>query len=132
MHRMHFTCDYSNSRLKQLFLFRIRNCVCISSHIYHQVAPAELEAILLTHPSVVDAGVTGIPHPNHGEVPRAYVMLKADETHTTADELKAFVAGEMPYFIYNTKHTRQQMNSRHLWQVRCHTSFTTQNTHYSR
>ena len=69
----------------------------IGSHSSHQVAPAELEAILLTHPSVADVGVTGIPHPKHGEVPRAYVVLKPNKTQTTADELKAFVAGEMSY-----------------------------------
>jgi acyl-CoA synthetase (AMP-forming)/AMP-acid ligase II len=41
-----------------------------------QVAPAELEAVLLTHPCVADAAV--IPHPDDeaGEVPKGIVVLK--------------------------------------------------------
>ncbi|CAG9862852.1 unnamed protein product [Phyllotreta striolata] len=42
----------------------------------YQVAPAELEAIIRDHPLVDDAAVIGIPHPQHGEVPRAYVVPK--------------------------------------------------------
>lgn len=39
-----------------------------------QVAPAELEALLLTHPSVGDAAVIGRPHERHGEEPVAFVV----------------------------------------------------------
>ncbi|PNY24611.1 acyl-coenzyme A synthetase [Tolypocladium capitatum] len=39
-----------------------------------QVAPAELEGVLLAHPSVADAAVVGVPY-NDTEVPRAYVEL---------------------------------------------------------
>lgn len=48
----------------------------------HQVAPAELEAVLLTHPDVVDAAVIGIHDDYSGELPRAYVVRRsaADET----------------------------------------------------
>ena len=38
------------------------------------VAPAELEALLVTHPSVADAAVVGRPDDRHGEVPVAYVV----------------------------------------------------------
>jgi acyl-CoA synthetase (AMP-forming)/AMP-acid ligase II len=40
-----------------------------------QVAPAELEALLLTHPAIVDAAVVGIPDEESGELPRAFVVL---------------------------------------------------------
>jgi 4-coumarate--CoA ligase len=40
-----------------------------------QVAPAELEAILLEHPQISDAAVVGVTI-NGGEVPRAYVVLR--------------------------------------------------------
>ncbi len=43
----------------------------------HQVAPAELEGILLSHPGVADSAVIGIHVPEEGtELPRAYVVLK--------------------------------------------------------
>lgn len=42
-----------------------------------QVAPAELEAVLLTHPQISAACVVGVPLPDGtGEVPRAYVIRK--------------------------------------------------------
>jgi acyl-CoA synthetase (AMP-forming)/AMP-acid ligase II len=40
----------------------------------HQVAPAELEALLLTHPGVADAAVVGRPDALHGEVPVAVIV----------------------------------------------------------
>jgi 4-coumarate--CoA ligase len=42
-----------------------------------QVAPAELEAVLLTHPAVADAAVIGVPDIEAGEVPVGFVVLKA-------------------------------------------------------
>jgi acyl-CoA synthetase (AMP-forming)/AMP-acid ligase II len=39
-----------------------------------QVAPAELEALLIEHPDVADAGVVGCPDERHGEVPVAFVV----------------------------------------------------------
>ncbi|KAK4393179.1 4-coumarate--CoA ligase-like 1 [Sesamum angolense] len=47
-----------------------------------QVAPAELEAILLSHPSVEDAAVVGIPDEEAGEIPAACVVMnkKAKES----------------------------------------------------
>ncbi|KAL0450480.1 UNVERIFIED_CONTAM: 4-coumarate--CoA ligase-like 1 [Sesamum latifolium] len=47
-----------------------------------QVAPAELEAILLSHPSVEDAAVVGIPDNEAGEIPAACVVMnkKAKES----------------------------------------------------
>jgi 4-coumarate--CoA ligase len=40
-----------------------------------QVAPAEVEAVLLAHPAVLDAAVVGRPDPEAGEVPVAHVVL---------------------------------------------------------
>jgi 4-coumarate--CoA ligase len=45
-----------------------------------QVPPAELEAVLRTHPSVDDVGVVGIPHPALGEAPKAFVVLKPGQS----------------------------------------------------
>ena len=57
---------------------------------YHQVAPAELEALLLRHPDVDDVGVIGIPDEEAGEVPRAYVVKRAGSA-TSEEELHNFV-----------------------------------------
>lgn len=40
----------------------------------HQVAPAELEAHLLTHPAVNDCAVIQVPDEKAGEVPKAFVV----------------------------------------------------------
>jgi acyl-coenzyme A synthetase/AMP-(fatty) acid ligase len=40
----------------------------------HQVAPAELEAHLLTHPAVNDCAVIQVPDDAAGEVPKAFVV----------------------------------------------------------
>jgi acyl-CoA synthetase (AMP-forming)/AMP-acid ligase II len=60
-----------------------------------QVAPAELEALLLTHPAIADAAVVSLKDEEAGEIPRAFVVLKGP---ATADELVAFVAQRVaPY-----------------------------------
>jgi acyl-CoA synthetase (AMP-forming)/AMP-acid ligase II len=40
-----------------------------------QVAPAELESLLLTHPRITDAAVIGVPHPTAGETPKAFIVV---------------------------------------------------------
>ena len=42
----------------------------------YQVAPAELEALLLTHPQLSDAAVVPVPDEYSDQLPRAYVTLK--------------------------------------------------------
>ena len=61
----------------------------------YQVAPAELEEIILTHPAVADAAVIPCPDAESGEVPKALVVLKGS---VTPDELMAFVNHQVaPY-----------------------------------
>ncbi|CAK5281573.1 unnamed protein product [Mycena citricolor] len=56
----------------------------------HQVAPAELEALLISHPRIADAGVIGVYSESHGsEVPRAYVV--ADQSELSAEAIQDFV-----------------------------------------
>ncbi len=47
------------------------------------VYPRMVEEVLYRHPAVAEAAVVGQPHELHGEIPVAYVVLKAGET---ADE----------------------------------------------
>jgi acyl-CoA synthetase (AMP-forming)/AMP-acid ligase II len=62
-----------------------------------QVAPAELEAVLLTHPSVADAAVIGEPDDDAGEIPIGFVVLK-DGCNDSEADIMAFVAGEVAHF----------------------------------
>lgn len=57
-----------------------------------QVAPAELEALLLQHPKVVDAGVVGVWDESQAtELPRAY-LVPAPGIDTRGDKGKKFAA----------------------------------------
>ena len=58
------------------------------------MAPAELEALLLTHPAVADAAVIGLPDEEAGEIPAGYVVLKPGSSHD-AGEIQAFVAEQV-------------------------------------
>ncbi|MFL5881639.1 MAG: AMP-binding protein [Actinomycetota bacterium] len=60
-----------------------------------QVAPAELEQLLCAHPAVADAVVVPRPDLEAGELPVAYVALRAE---TTAAELQAWVAERVAPF----------------------------------
>ncbi|KAK4499564.1 hypothetical protein PRZ48_010081 [Zasmidium cellare] len=60
-----------------------------------QVAPAELEDVLLSHPSVEDCAVLGIPDDYSGEIPKGFVVLKegVQASQEVGLELLGFVAG---------------------------------------
>jgi len=58
-----------------------------------QVAPAELEAILITHPDVADCAVIGIPDPEAGELPKACAVSASDGIDPEA--VIAFVAAQV-------------------------------------
>ena len=58
---------YISDRLKELIKYK-----------GFQVPPAELEALLISHPSVTDAAVIGVPDEEAGELPKAFVVLKDD------------------------------------------------------
>ena len=60
-----------------------------------QVAPAELEAVLVSHPGIADAAVVRIPDEEAGEVPKAFVVATAE---LSAQEVMDYVAERVaPY-----------------------------------
>ncbi|XP_033733812.1 probable 4-coumarate--CoA ligase 1 [Pecten maximus] len=72
-------CIVITDRLKELIKYK-----------GFQVPPAELEDLLLKHPGIQDAAVIGIPDEDAGELPRAYVVSKPDQT-LTEEEVCKFV-----------------------------------------
>ncbi len=80
-------CVYIVDRLKELIKYK-----------GYQVPPAELEALLLTHPAIADAAVIGVRDSESGEeVPKAFVV-KQSGADLTETEVMEFVANEVaPY-----------------------------------
>jgi acyl-CoA synthetase (AMP-forming)/AMP-acid ligase II len=66
----------------------------------YQIAPAELEALLLTHPGIADAAVIGTPDADGQEVPMAFVVRQPGEPGQSLDEAAVidFVAGKVAPF----------------------------------
>ncbi|MEV7079957.1 4-coumarate--CoA ligase family protein [Streptomyces sp. NPDC093516] len=63
-----------------------------------QVAPAELEALLLTHPGIADAAVIGRYDADGNEVPHAYVVRQPAAADLTEAEIMMYVAERVaPY-----------------------------------
>jgi acyl-CoA synthetase (AMP-forming)/AMP-acid ligase II len=60
-----------------------------------QVAPAELEALLLKHPHIADVAVIPVADDDAGEVPKAIVVARGA---LTADEVIAFVHADVAHY----------------------------------
>ncbi|KAJ3708625.1 hypothetical protein LUZ61_012330 [Rhynchospora tenuis] len=62
-----------------------------------QVAPAEIEALLLTHPAIADAAVIPMKDELAGEIPVAFVV-RSNGTQVTEDEIKQFVSKQVIFY----------------------------------
>ena len=76
-------CVFLVDRLKELIKYNAL-----------QVAPAELEDIIQTHPAVMDAAVIGTPDQSVGEIPTAFVVLRQGAS-VDAAELMQYVAARV-------------------------------------
>ncbi|MEV8548077.1 AMP-binding protein [Streptomyces sp. NPDC051572] len=64
----------------------------------YQVAPAELEAILVNHPGIADAAVIGVNDEDGNEIPKAFVVPAPGAADITGDEVMTYVEGQVaPY-----------------------------------
>jgi acyl-CoA synthetase (AMP-forming)/AMP-acid ligase II len=60
------------------------------------IAPAELEAVLVEHPAVMETAVVGVPDEEAGEIPKAFVVLQGDISYSvTSEELITYVNGKL-------------------------------------
>lgn len=62
------------------------------------VYPAEIEAVLITHPAVFDAAVIGVPHPDWGEALMAFVQPAPGTGEVGEEELTALCRAELAAF----------------------------------
>lgn len=63
----------------------------------YQVAPAELEGVLMTNPKIMEVGVVGLPDADSGELPIAFVV-KRPGVDLTSDEVVDYVKSKMNLF----------------------------------
>ncbi len=59
-----------------------------------QVAPAELEALLVTHPAIGDAAVIPVADEEAGELPKAYIVIRPGQ-NLDEQTVMDFVAGQV-------------------------------------
>ncbi|KAL8524299.1 hypothetical protein ACS0TY_014031 [Phlomoides rotata] len=79
------------------FIFVVDRLKELIKYKGYQVPPAELEALLLTHPEIDDAAVIPFPDNEAGQVPMAYVVRKK-ASRITDGQLMDFVAKQVaPY-----------------------------------
>ncbi len=86
----HFDADgylYITDRLKELIKYK-----------GFQVAPAELEAELLTHPAIADAAVIGIPDSTAGELPKAFVVAAPGAETPTLESVQAYLETRLAHY----------------------------------
>lgn len=65
-----------------------------------QVAPPELEGVLLSHANIVDAAVIGVPDPvrEGDELPRAYVVRRPGQDGPSEKEVHAWMRERLASF----------------------------------
>jgi long-chain acyl-CoA synthetase len=62
-----------------------------------QVWPREIEEVISAHPAVAEVGVVGLPDQMRGEVVKAFVVLRSDQT-ATKSELKEFCRERLVHY----------------------------------
>nr|GMD33634.1 4-coumarate--CoA ligase-like 5 [Ipomoea batatas] len=75
------------------YLYIVDRIKELIKHNGYQVAPAELEAVLLTHANILDAAVVPLEDEEAGEIPVAYVV-RASGSELTEEQIVQFVASQ--------------------------------------
>lgn len=79
------------------YLFIVDRIKEIIKYKGFQIAPADLEAVLVSHPLIIDAAVTAAPNEECGEIPVAFVVRR-QETTLSEEDVISYVASQVaPY-----------------------------------
>ncbi|KAJ0239250.1 4-coumarate--CoA ligase-like 6 [Hirschfeldia incana] len=79
------------------YLFIVDRMKEIIKYKGFQIAPADLEAVLVSHPLIIDAAVTAAPSEECGEIPVAFVVRKQETTLSEEDVISYVAAQVAPY-----------------------------------
>ena len=80
-----------------------RDVHIIRVDVFGQVAPAELEGILMYDERIADCGVIGVPDDDCGELPKAFIVVKENH-HLTEDDVHAYMKGKTINFNTQVLH----------------------------
>lgn len=73
------------------------------------IYPQEIEGVLYEYPDIQEAAVVGIPHEEHGELVKAYVVPKAG-TEIDLDELRGYCYSKLtPYKVPKVFEIREKL-----------------------
>jgi acetyl-CoA synthetase len=61
----------------------------------HRISTMEIEAVVGSHPQVMEAAVVGVPDPTKGTVPIAFVTIREGEPDAVVKEIKQTVAVQL-------------------------------------
>jgi len=65
------------------------------------ILPREIEAVLHEHPAVRTAAVVGVPDPDYGEIPKAFVVLRKEyEGKVTEEDVLKFCEDNLPQYKF--------------------------------
>ncbi|GMR56134.1 hypothetical protein PMAYCL1PPCAC_26329, partial [Pristionchus mayeri] len=81
---------YMNDEGRLFIVDRLKELIKVKGM---QVAPAEVEDLLLSHPNISDAAIIGVPDEKWGERVRAFVVRT--DKNLSADDVRSFVAGKL-------------------------------------
>jgi len=62
------------------------------------VAPAELEAELVTHPAIADAAVIGKPDDEAGELPMAFIVAAAGQAAPSLGDVQSYLEDRLAHY----------------------------------
>ncbi|KAI7730612.1 hypothetical protein M8C21_009107, partial [Ambrosia artemisiifolia] len=80
-----------------------------------QIAPADLEDVLVSHPDILDAAVTGVRDEDAGEIPVAFVVMKPGAEASESSIIDFVFAIQTIFIMLAASHTGEKMDGSSKW-----------------